>query len=136
AARHLGTIDAHVKAPPPLFADERNVPPDRLELPIGGGDAHAQEPGKVGAGQLPPREQCPDQLRGPLDGTEPSELRMRHDPQRILRSAADLKGQIRPDWRCAGTAAGTNPSSRPRKSPRGGCRSATGRMLAMQTLKF
>jgi len=43
-ARHLGAVDAHVNAPPPPFADERNVPPDRLELPIGGGDAHARSP--------------------------------------------------------------------------------------------
>src|SRR6267143_3675518 len=122
AARHLGAVDANVNAPAPLFADERNVPPDRLELPIGGGDADAQEPGNVGARQLPAREQRADQLRGPLDGSEPPELRTRHDPQRILRSAADLKSWIRSDWRCGGLAAGTTFPSRTRKQPRGGCR--------------
>ena len=94
AAGHPGAIHANVNPPPPLLAHQRKVPADRLELPIDRGDAHAEQRGQVGAREVASREQRGDELRGPFDGGEPSELRDRHDPQRILRSAKDLKARI------------------------------------------
>ena len=40
------------------------------------------------------------ELRRPFDGSEPSELRIRHDPPRIVRSSADLKRPMAAEWRC------------------------------------
>ena len=54
-----------------------------------GGDGEHLPP-RVGSGQIASGEQHGDELRGPLDGAEASEVRARHDPWRIVRSAEDL----------------------------------------------
>src|SRR6202521_5998183 len=93
SARDPGAVDANVHAPLPLVAHEWNVPADRLELPVSGGEAYPEQGGDVRAGELAPREEHGDQLGSPLDRAEPSEVRLRHDPTRIIRSSADHKHQ-------------------------------------------
>src|SRR5216683_1232732 len=108
AAGHLGAVDADVNAPAPFFPDQRNVPPNGRELAIGGRHAHAQERGDLRAGEIAAREQGGDQLGRPFDGTEPSQLGIRHDPRRIVRSSADLKRPIPPPSRCDRKAGGND----------------------------
>src|SRR5207253_2321880 len=74
----------------PSFADERDVPSDRFQLAVDRRDAHSEQGRRFGAGEIASGEQQGDELRGTLDGTEASEVRARHDPWRIVRSAEDL----------------------------------------------
>src|SRR5258708_6217484 len=120
SSRDLGAVDADVHAAPPLLAHEWNVPADRLELPVGGGQAHPEQGGDVRAGELAPREERGDQLGSPLDGAESSEVRLCHDPSRIIGSSADHKHRE-----------GVAPESERHQTTH-----STGRVVAMKTLTF
>src|SRR5207237_715351 len=89
-AGDLRAIDADVDLSFPSFPDERDVPSDRFQLAVDRRDAHSEQGRRFGSGQIASGEQHGDELRGPLDGTEASEVRARHDPWRIVRSAQDL----------------------------------------------
>ena len=126
AAGHLRPVDADVEASAPFFPDQRNVPADRRDLAIGGRHAHSQERRDLRAGEIAAGEKRGDQLGRPSDGSEPSELRIRHDPRRIVRSSADLKRPIRPPSPCRRGRRRNDPSpglaSSSRPNRKGCCR--------------
>ena len=84
AARDLRAIDANVQLAAPFFAYQREVAADRLQLSIDGGGPQADQRAGVGAGQIAAGEERGDEPRGSFDGGEPSEVRVRHDPLRII----------------------------------------------------